>query len=400
MKLKVVAIVVLLVVGGAALVVGTGVLPRNTAAATTYLTSAASVADVSDDVAATGSVAASTSWSLAFGSAPTVGAASSSSSSSGASTPTGTWHVTELKAKVGDAVTPGEVLASATNTQLQQSITAARNDLKAANIQLLTAQDAFDSATTTTAQRQARVPLLNAQNGYATAKQSLRDLQDQAARGALAAPAAGVVTAVNITKGTDAPSGAAVTIDAATYDVTADVVESDIASIKVGQDAAVTVDSIGADLTGKVTSIAPTAASSSSSSSVVSYAVTIDVASPPKTLRSGMTSNITITTASAPQVLSVPAAAIRGTNGNYSVLVLVNGAPQAEPVQVGLMTSSLVEIKSGLNEGDEVVIGTTSQQRNGTPTNGFGGAGGFNVGGGGGGGNFRGGGPTTIVEGK
>jgi len=113
-----------------------------------------------------------------------------------------------------------------------------------------------------------------------------------------------------------------------------------------------------------------------------------------------MTSNITITTASAPQVLSVPAAAIRGTNGNYSVLVLVNGTPQAQPVEVGLMTSSLVEIKSGLNEGDEVVIGTSSQQRNGTTTNGFGGAGGFNVGGGGG--NFRGGGngPTTIVEGK
>ena len=52
------------------------------------------------------------------------------------------------------------------------------------------------------------------------------------------------------------------------------------------------------------------------------------------------------------------------------------------------MTSSLVEIKSGLNQGDEVVIGTSSQQRNGTTTNGFGGAGGFNVGGGGG--NFRG----------
>jgi len=403
MKLKVVAIVVLLVVGGAALVVGTGVLPRNTSAATTYLTAAASVADVSDDVAATGSIAASTSWSLAFGSAPTVGdaaASSSSSSSNGSSTPTGTWHVAEVKAKVGDAVTPGEVLASAANTELQQSITAAKNDLKAANIQLLTAQDAFDSATTTAALRQTRSQLLNAENGYATAKQSLRELQDEASRGALTAPAAGVVTAVNITKGTDAPSGAAVTIDAATYEVTADVVESDISSIKVGQDADVTVDSIGADLTGKVTSIAPTAASSSSSTSVVSYAVTIDVTSPPKTLRSGMTSNITITTASAPQVLSVPAAAIRGTNGNYSVLVLVNGTPQAQPVEVGLMTSSLVEIKSGLNEGDEVVIGTSSQQRNGTTTNGFGGAGGFNVGGGGG--NFRGGGngPTTIVEGK
>jgi membrane fusion protein, macrolide-specific efflux system len=403
MKLKVVAIVVLLVVGGAALVVGTGVLPRNTAAATTYLTSPATVADVADDVAATGSIAASTSWSLAFGSAPTVGdaASSSSDSSSGASSPTGTWQVTAVKAKVGDTVTPGEVLATAANAELQQSITAAKNDLKAANIQLLTAQDAYDNATTTDALRQTRTQLLNAQNGYATAKQSLRDLQDEAARASLLAPAAGVVTAVNVTKGLDAPSGAAVTIDAATYQVTADVVESDISSIKLDQDAAVTVDSIGADLTGKVSSIAPTAASSSSSSSVVSYAVTIDVASPPKTLRSGMTADITITTASASNVLSVPAAAIRGTNGNYTVLVLVNGTPQAQPVQVGLMTSSLVEIKSGLNEGDEVVIGTSSQQRNGTTTNGFGGAGGFQVGGGGGG-NFRGGanGPTTVVEGK
>jgi len=398
MKLKVVAIVLLLVVGGAALVVGTGILPRSTAASTTYLTSAATVTDVSDDVAATGAIAASTSWSLAFGSAPTVGDAassdSSSSSSSNGSGPTGTWHVSEVKAKVGDTVTPNEVLATAVNTELTQSITAAKNDLKSANIQLLQAQDAYDNATTTDALRQTRVQLLNAQNGYETARQNLRDLQDEAAHASLTAPAAGVVTAVNVTKGADAPSGAAITIDAASYAVTADVVESDISSVALGQAAAVTVDSIGADLTGKVTTIAPTAASSSSSSSVVSYAVTIDVASPPKELRSGMTANITITTASATNVLAVPAAAIRGTNGNYSVLVLEEGAPVSKPVEVGLITSSLVEIKSGLNEGDEVVIGTSSQQRAGTTTGGFGpGAGGFVVNGGGGGngrGNTRG----------
>src|SRR5205085_4888214 len=155
------------------------------------------------------------------------------------------------------------------------------------------------------------------------------------------APESGTVTAVNIATGADAPSGAAITIDTNRYQVTADVVESDVPSIKVGQTADVTVAAVGAALTGTVSAIAPTAASSGSSNSVVSYAVTLDLAAPPAGLRSGMTADITITTASASGVLAVPAAALRGTAGNYSVLVLVNGAPEARPVTVGLMTSSL-----------------------------------------------------------
>ena len=58
------------------------------------------------------------------------------------------------------------------------------------------------------------------------------------------------MTAVNVTPDADAPSGAALTIDAATYQVTADVVESDVASIHQGQAAAVSIAAIGADLTG------------------------------------------------------------------------------------------------------------------------------------------------------
>jgi superfamily II DNA/RNA helicase len=76
---------------------------------------------------------------------------------------------------------------------------------------------------------------------------------------------------------------------------------------------------------------------------------------------------------------------LTGTSGNYTVLVITAaGIPEPRPVTVGLMTSSLVEIKSGLNAGDVVVTGTASQQRAGTTTgtqgNGFvvpGGGGGF-----------------------
>ena len=67
----------------------------------------------------------------------------------------------------------------------------------------------------------------------------------------------------------------------------------------------------------------------------------------------------------------MPAAAIRGTSGNYTVLVMTAaGIPEARPVTVGLMTSSLVEVKSGLNAGDVVVTGTSSQQRTGTSNGG------------------------------
>ncbi|HEY8437586.1 MAG TPA: efflux RND transporter periplasmic adaptor subunit [Candidatus Limnocylindrales bacterium] len=391
MKLKVLAILLLLAVGGAAVFVAVGGLPRSAAAATTYLTSTAAVADVTNDVAATGTVAAATTWSLLFGEAPTTGTATDSSASG--STPTGTWIVSDVKAKVGDSVTAKQVLATATNPSLAADIVAAKNSLTSAHLQLDAAQTAYDDASGDTAVRQTRISLLNATNAYAQARQDLSDLQKTAARSALAAPAAGIVTAVNVTPGADAPSGAAITIDASTYQVTADVVETDVASVHQGQTAAVSIAAIGADLTGTVTAIAPTATSSSSSSSVVSYAVTINLTAPPATLRSGMTADVTVTTASASGVLAVPAAAIRGTTGNYSVLVLVDGAPQVQPVTVGLMTSALVEVKSGLSAGDVVVTGTSSQQRSTTGT-GFGpGGGGFVQGGGGGGGpRFNGGG--------
>lgn len=387
MKLKVFTILVLLAVGGAAIFVAVGGLPRSAAAATTYLTSTAAIADVTNDVAATGTVAAAATWNLAFGEAPTTGPATDSSAS--ASTSTGTWIVSDVTVKVGDSVTAKQVLATATNPSLAADIVAAKNSLTSAHLQLDAAQTAYDDASGDTAVRQTRISLLNATNAYAQARQNLSDLQKTAARSSLAAPAAGVVTAVNVTPGADAPSGAAITIDASTYQVTADVVETDVASVHRGQAAAVSVSAIGADLTGTVAAIAPTATSSSSSSSVVSYAVTIDLTAPPASLRSGMTADVTVTTASASGVLAVPAAAIRGTSGNYSVLVLVNGAPQVRPVTVGLMTSALVEVRSGLSAGDVVVTGTSSQQRSTTGT-GFGpGGGGFVQGGGGGGGGPR-----------
>ena len=385
MKLKLVAIVLLLAVGGAAVFVTLGGLPRNAAAATTFLTGTAAIADVSDDVAATGSIASSTSWNLAFGVAPTTATGADASSPA----TDGTWTARTVTAKVGDIVRKGQVLATASNAALAADITAATNDWTAAELQRLQAQDAYDAATTTSAIRQTRSSLLNARNGVAAAHTKLVDLKAEATRNKLVAPADGIVTAVNIVAGSAAPSGVAVTLDSTAYEVTAEVVETDVASMRLQQPATVSVSAIGADLDGTVVAIAPTATTSSGSSGVVAYAVTVALKQPPATLRAGMTADVTITTASASGVLAVPAAALRGSEGNYTVLVMsATGTPESKPVTVGLITSSLVEIKSGLSAGDVVVTGTSSTQRTTTGTGG-GGGGTFVVPGGGGGG-FRG----------
>jgi RND family efflux transporter MFP subunit len=351
-----------------------GGLPSSAAATSTYLTSTAAVADVSDDVAATGAIASSKSWALVFGAAADSAASQSGSPAS--------WLVSAVKVKVGDPVKKGAVLATATNTSLRVSIASATSKVNTATIELATAQDAYDAATTTAQLRQTKIALLNARDGLAQAKAALADLNAQLSHAGLVAPADGIVTVINLTVGADAPVADAIDLAAATFQVTANVVESDVATLQIGQPATVTVSAISADLTGSVTAIAPVA-EASTSGGVVSYAVTVSLQAPPPSLRPGMTADVTVTTASASGVLAVPAAAIRGTSGAYTVLVLTAaGTSESRPVTVGLMTSSLVEVKSGLNAGDVVITGTASQQR--ATTGGQGGNGIVVPGGGGG----------------
>jgi membrane fusion protein, macrolide-specific efflux system len=380
MKLKILAIVALGVVGIGAAFVAAGGLPASAATTTQYLTGAATTGDVADDVAATGTVAASASYGVSFGSAAHLAGASTAAGSTA-------WRVSTLKVKVGDTVKKGVVLATADTTDLKRQLTDATAALGSAKIQLAIAQDDLDAATTTAATRQATMTLYNAETQVSNARKARTDLINQIRLATLTAPVDGVVTAVNIVAGLEAPSGDAIVIDTASLQVTADVVESDLASMAVGQTATVSIAAVNADVTGKVTAIAPTAVGNTTGG-VVSYAVTVSIDQPPATVRAGMTADVTITIDSATNVLTVPATALRGTAGNYSVLLIdAAGQTTPQPVEVGLVTNTTAEIKSGLSAGQEVVTGVNTAQT-GTATNGTGGFGGgfggaFPVGGGG-----------------
>ena len=371
MKLKILAIVALAAVGVGAAFVAMGGLPASAASTTQYLTGAATTGDVADDVAATGTVATSASYGLAYGTPAHLAGGDAAAGST-------TWTVNDLKVAVGDAVKKGDVLATADTTDLKRQLATANTAVDTAGIQLRLAKaslsDANDAAVTAQI-RQAKISVNNARSQLADATKTRNDLKTQISLAALTAPIDGVVTAVNVVKGLEAPSGDAIVVDATTFQITADVVESDLASMKVGQAAKVAISAVDADVTGTVTAIAPTAVGDTTGG-VVSFAVTVSLANVPATVRAGMTADVTITIDSATNVLTVPATALRGTAGNYSVLILgADGTPTAQPVEVGLVTNTLAEIKSGLAEGQEVVTGVNTPQT-GTATNGNGGFGG------------------------
>jgi macrolide-specific efflux system membrane fusion protein len=400
MRLRLLGAVLLLVIGiGAVLFVV--VHPGAASGADAqYLTAQVTREDVTDDIAANGSLVPVTRYSLAFGSpAQTLAAPSSSSSSSAASNSassstgsgsgTGTWPVRSVKVSIGQSVKKGAILATADPSAVSQQLTQVGYQLTVAQVQLAQATSDLSAATTDQQLRQAQMSYYNAKNQISqlTAQQST--LNGELAQASITAPAAGVVDAVDIVPGADAPSGSAIILDAGGLEASVTIAEADLPRVSAGQAASVTISAVGGTVKGKVASIAPTA--TGGNSSVVTYAVVVSLSGVPADARAGMTASVSLTVASATNVLAVPAIAlISGTDG-YSVRIMgANGSVTSQAVTVGLVTSSLAEIKSGLSEGQNVVIGV-STARTSTGTTSGGGFGGLGGALGGGGGGFRGG---------
>lgn len=347
MRLKLIAIVMLLALAGGAVVVAMGGVGAPATAATTLLTTAAAVTDVTDEIAATGTVEASDQYELAFGDGSVTSV---------------TWPVTEVKVAVGDHLTAGQVLATADTADLETKITEATRSAKSAALQLKIATTDREDANTTAARRQTQMSLYNAQTADERATADLAALVALREGATLTAPADGIVTEVAIATGDDAPAGAAITMISSALHISTSVVESDVAAIEVGQEATVSVAALDASLRGTVTSIDPVA-SAGGSGGVVSFAVRIALDAPPAGLRPGMSADVTIVAASATNVLAIPSRALSGSAGSYTVrVVAADGSVSTRAVEVGLVTSSLAEIKSGVQAGELVVTGTSSTQ--------------------------------------
>jgi len=216
------------------------------------------------------------------------------------------------------------------------------------NSALLTAQNNVVQAQTNV--NQAQIAVTQAQNNLDSAK--------------LLSPITGTVYAVNYNVG-DIASGTAVSIvDLSKIQVKVTVAEVDVSNIKLGQTAQMTMDALpGKTYTATVAAINPVG---TVTQGVVNYAVIAQLTDPDGDVLPGMTANLAIVTAQRTNVLLAPLRAIK-TQGNQKIAtVLYKGQQIVTPVTTGLQNDTQVEITSGLQEGDEVVISaTTTTQRSG-----------------------------------
>jgi len=138
-----------------------------------------------------------------------------------------------------------------------------------------------------------------------------------------------------------------------------DISEADIAKININNPVEITLDAFGDEIkfSGIVYFVEP---AETIIQDVTYYKVKIqfkDELIKLDSVKPGMTANAIITTAQKDNVLIMPSRAVVEKNGgNKYVRVLINGQINEIPVEIGLRgDEGLVEVLSGVKEGDEVV---------------------------------------------
>ena len=274
--------------------------------------------------------------------------------------------------------------ARATYDQAVASLESAQSGVLAAQAAVESAKAQRDVAQT---QLQGAQALVN--QAQAALKQTQLDLQHTEIR----APVDGVVVSRNMDLGqTVAASFQAPTIfqiaqDLSKMEVDTNVDESDIAPIKVGQRADFTVDAYpGQVFSGRVYQIrqAPLKVQN-----VVTYDVVVQVANPDLKLFPGMTANVKVMTGGVTDALRIPMAALRfrpagvvvgggavtgsapgkgpksATSGSgarttgartQTIYVLDKGNAVATRVTLGITDGNNMQVISGLNEGQLVIL--------------------------------------------
>jgi HlyD family secretion protein len=174
----------------------------------------------------------------------------------------------------------------------------------------------------------------------------------------------GVVTSVNveegekITSGTQAIGGGGTAImtvaDLSEMLVKASINEVDVIKLKKGQEVKIGFDAIrGIVYQGKVRRISP---SGTKEENLVVYPVEVEILDPDGRIRPGMTADLDIIIEEAKNVLCIPKHAVMSKEGKNMVLVKEQGKVISKPFIAGVSNEINTEIKSGLEEGDTVLI--------------------------------------------
>jgi RND family efflux transporter MFP subunit len=309
-------------------------------------------------------------------------------------------YVKTISVDIGDHVQQGQVLAVLEAPEIQSDVARAKAGVAAAEANIVTAQAAVQRAQATAGmtklsfqrlqevatkdkglvprqdidvaqsrQMEAEAQLASAESSVQAAKdakagadQELIRAQTMIGYATIRAPFAGVVTKRYASTGSMIQAGIASQTQAMPVVKLAQnnllrlilpVPVNDVAGVKNGQAVDVNVSSLGRTLQGTVTRSAD-----SIQLATRTMDTEVDVPNRDGSLVPGMYAEVHLHLAARPNVLSVPLDAVDGLGTSVQQAYVVrDGIVHLVIVKTGLQTPNRLEIVSGLQEGDKVIVG-------------------------------------------
>jgi len=230
--------------------------------------------------------------------------------------------------------------------------------------QLDSAQQAFDVGKTLVKQNQSNYQVIRTRLEYTYIRAPIRGtiISKNVTIGEIVAgPLAGGSLAV--------PTAMAEIADLSSLEVHVDVDEIDIGKMKVGQKVAISIDAFpDKRFKGMVKEIA--LMTSGRREIGITYRVKVHIKNPEKILKLGMTANVDFVIRSKQQVLSVPKSAILAQAAKQFVFTINDQKVNRREIVTGIEGEEFIEVISGLQPGERVVVGIktkTSEDGRGLP---------------------------------
>lgn len=203
-----------------------------------------------------------------------------------------------------------------------------------------------------------RLKLLEEKQREADYRATMTAMQEQLGRMTITAPADGQVEGAFAWKGMLINNGQTVAVwFAPERVVTAKISEESFGRVKLGQKARLRLLTYGRqEFDATVSKLLPKA------DDAQRFTVFLDVKVDPEQLKPGSTGEVTITVDERPDQLMIPRRAL--FDGD-KVLVVKNGRVERRVVKVGYVALNVVEILSGLEVGEQVIVDTLEDFREG-----------------------------------
>lgn len=259
----------------------------------------------------------------------------------------------------------------------ENNLTVAKENFTTAKEEALsTTKSAMDSAQTTynTAVKNLEIAQYNAEQqletyrinmektesttGTTSSQLELQNLKDSLEDYSIYAPCDGIITALNITEGGMVSNGASVATisNLNTLQVTISIDEYSILDISEGSPVTILIDSIDKSYEGVITYVSDIA---TLSNGVSYFEATVDFTAD-EYVKSGMSAEVRLTSTDEKDVVSVTVEAVHYNDDNTAyVLVKTDKGQEMRNVKIGVSDGSYVEIISGLNEGDIILVTPT-----------------------------------------